>query len=82
MQSVVLRAYILTNRRPDQFAPTEGTEVYLNTIFSDGYVPIFLVHEKETSPPLVCHPHNPKTALGMEELFHLATAVVHVNHSE
>jgi len=34
--------------------PTEGTEVYLNTSFSDWYVPIFLVHEKETGSPFVC----------------------------
>ena len=56
--------------------------MYLNTSFSDWYVPIFLVHEKETGSPFVCHPHNPKAALRVEELFQLATAVVHVNHSE
>jgi hypothetical protein len=56
--------------------------VYLNTSFSVWYVPIFLVHEKETGSPFVCHPHNPKAALRVEELFQLATAVVHVNHSE
>src|SRR5580692_12573301 len=82
MQSVVLRVYILTDRRPDQFASTEGTEVYLNTSFSDWYVPIFLVHEKETGSPFVCHPHDPKAALRVEELFQFATAVVHVNYSE
>jgi hypothetical protein len=81
MQSVVLRVYILTDRRPDQFASTEGTEVYLNTSFSDRYVPIFLVHEKETGSPFVCHPHDSKAPLRVEELFQLATAV-HVNHSE
>ena len=81
MQSVVLRVYILTDRRPDQFASTEGTEVYLNTSFSDRYVPIFLVHEKETGSPSVCHPHDSKAPLRVEELFQLATAV-HVNHSE
>ena len=82
MQSVVLRVYILTDRRPDQFASTEGTEVYLNTSFSDRYVPIFLVHEKETGSPFVCHPHDSKAPLRVEELFQLATAVVHVDHSE
>lgn len=76
------RAYILSDGRPDQFASTEGTEVYLNSSFGDGYVPIFLVHEKETGSPFVCHPQNPKAALRMEQLFQLATAVVHVNHSE
>ena len=83
MQSMVLRVYILTDRRPDQFASTEGTEAYLNTSFSDWYVPIFLVHEKETGSPFVCHPHDPKAAaLRVKELFQLATAVVHVNHSD
>jgi hypothetical protein len=80
--AAVSRAYILTDRRPDQFASTEGTEVYLNTSFSDWCVPIFLVHEKETCSPFVCHPHNPKAALRVEQLFQLATAVVHVSHSE
>jgi hypothetical protein len=56
--------------------------VYLNTSFSDWYLPIFLVHDKETGSPFVCHPHNPKAALRMEELFQLATAVLHINHSE
>ena len=82
MQSVVLRVYILTDRRPDQFVSTKGTEVYLNTSFSDWYVPIFLVHEKETGSPFVCHPHDPKAALRVKELFQFATAVVHVNYSE
>jgi hypothetical protein len=82
IQSVVLCVYIVTDRRPDQFVSTKGTEVYLNTSFSDWYVPIFLVHEKETGSPFVCHPHDPKAALRVEELFQFATAIVHVNHSE
>ena len=82
MQSMVLRVYILTDRRPDQFASTEGTEVYLNTTLSHWNSPIFLVQEKETSSPLVGQPHKPETALRVEELFQLATAVVHVDHSE
>jgi hypothetical protein len=42
--------------------------VYLNTSFSQWNVPIFLVQQKETSSPLVCHPHKPETALGVDEL--------------
>jgi hypothetical protein len=68
MQAVVLRPYVLTAGRPDQLAPTERTEMYLNTSFSHWYVPIFLTQETETSSPLICHPHNPKTALGVDEL--------------
>lgn len=80
--AAVLRAYILTESSPDQFDSTEGTEVYLNTTFSHWCVPIFLVHEKETGSPFACHSHNPKAALRLEQLLELATAVVHVNHSE
>jgi len=68
MKAVMLRPHVLIDGRPDQLAPTEGTEMYLNTSFSHWYVPIFLVCEKKTSSPLVCHPHNPKTALGVDEL--------------
>jgi hypothetical protein len=42
--------------------------VYLNTSLSHWNVPIFLVQEKETSSPLVDHPHKPETAFGMDEL--------------
>ncbi len=42
--------------------------MYLNTTLSHWNVPIFLVQEKETSSPLVGHPHKPETALGMDEL--------------
>jgi hypothetical protein len=65
--TVVLRSDVLTNGRPDQFAPTERAEVYLNTRFSNRYVPVILVHKKETSSLLICHPHDPKTALRVEE---------------
>jgi hypothetical protein len=68
MQLVVLRSHVLFRRRPDQFAPTERTEVYSNSTFSHWNVPIFLVKEKETSSPLVGQPHKPETALGMDEL--------------
>jgi len=68
MQAVVLRSYVLTAGRPDQLAPIERTEMYLNTSFSRWYVPIFLVKENETNSRVVCHPHNPKTALGVDEL--------------
>ena len=34
---------VLFHRRPDQFAPTERTEVYLKTPFSHRNVPIFLI---------------------------------------
>ena len=42
--------------------------MYLNTPLSHWNVPIFLVEEKETSSPLVGHPHKPETALRMAEL--------------
>ena len=76
-QIAVLRPHFLIHRRPDQSAPTERTEVYLNTAFSHGYLPIFLVQKQETSSPSVGHPHKPETALGVEELLQLCTAVGH-----
>ena len=68
MQVIVLRSRFLFHRRPDQFAPAERTEVYLNTILSHRNVPILLVQDKETRSSFVGYPHKPKTALGMAEL--------------
>ena len=42
--------------------------MYLDTPLSHWNVPVFLVQEKETSSPLVGHPHKPETGLGMDEL--------------
>jgi hypothetical protein len=62
------KGYSAIHGRPDQLAPTERTEVYLNTTFSHWNVPIFLAQEKETSFPFVGHLHKPETALGMDQL--------------
>jgi hypothetical protein len=51
--------------------------VYLNTTFSHWYLTIFLVQKQETSSPSVGHPHKPETALGVDELLQLCTAVGH-----
>ena len=78
----MLRPFVLTDRRPDQLAPTERAQLYLNTSLGHWCLPSFLVQKQEMRSSFVCHPHNPKTALRVDELLELCTAVVHENHSE